>query len=69
MKTITNLDGEKLQVPEEAPERIAAIYGPAYEALTVLGAEDRIVVCADVQFENFPWAKKVYSRISDLPYL
>lgn len=69
MKTITNLDGEELQVPEEAPERIAAIYGPAYEALTVLGAEDRIVVCADVQFENFPWAKKVYSRISDLPYL
>ena len=58
MKTITNLDGEELQVPEEAPERIAAIYGPAYEALTVLGAEDRIVVCADVQFENFPWARK-----------
>ena len=58
-----------MQVPEEAPERIAAVYGPAYEALTVLGAEDRIVVCADVQFENFPWAKKFFSKISDLPYL
>lgn len=27
------------------------------------------MVCADVQFENFPWAKKVFSKISDLPYL
>ncbi len=69
MKIVKNLDGKEMQVPEEAPERIAAVYGPAYEALTVLGAEDRIVVCADVQFENFPWAKKVFSKISDLPYL
>lgn len=69
MKTVVNLDGEELEVFEEAPERIAAIYGPAYEALVVLGAEDRISVCADVQFENFPWAQKVFSRITELPYL
>ena len=30
-----NLDGKEMQVPEEAPERIAAVYGPACEALTV----------------------------------
>ncbi len=58
-----------MTVPREAPERIAAVYGPAYEALVVLGAEDRIVVCSDVQIENFPWAQKVFSRISTLPYL
>lgn len=69
MKTITNLDGETMEVPAEAPQRIAAVYGPAYEALVVLGAEDRIVVCSDVQFENFPWAQKVFSKITGLPYL
>ncbi len=35
MKIVKNLDGKEMQVPEEAPERIAAVYGPAYEALTV----------------------------------
>lgn len=69
MKQIVNLDGNTVSVYEAAPERIAAIYGPAYEVLVVLGAEDRIVVCSDVQFENFPWAGKIFSRINDLPHL
>lgn len=68
-KTITNIDGSEMQVPQEAPERIAAVYGPSYEALVVLGAEDRIVLCSDVQFENFPWAQKIFSKIMKLPYL
>lgn len=67
-KNITNIDGTKLQVPKK-PEKIAAVYGPAYEAMVVLGAEDKIVLCADVQFQNFPWAKKVYKKISKIPYL
>ena len=68
-KTIENIDGSEMRVPAEEPERISAVYGPAYEALVVLGAEDRIVSCADVQFENFPWARKIFRRISSLPYL
>lgn len=68
-KTIQNIDGSEMKVPDKVPERIAAVYGPAYEALVVLGAEDRIVLCSDVQFENFPWARKIFSRIEDLPYL
>lgn len=66
--TISHIDGRELQVPV-APRRVAAVYGPAYEAMVVLGAEDRVVVCADVQFENFPWAKKIFKRIGKLPYL
>ncbi len=67
-RQITLLDGSTAQVPMQA-ERIAAVYGPAYEAMVVLGAEDRVVVCADVQFENFPWAQKIFKRITTLPYL
>lgn len=67
-KTIYDLDGEELRVPVEA-KQIAAVYGPSYEALVVLGAENRIVLCADVQKENFPWAEKVFQRLSTLPCL
>lgn len=68
MKTITDLNGETIQVPEKI-NKIAAVYGPSYESMVVLGAEDKIVVCADVQVEDFPWAKKVFGKISSLPYL
>ncbi len=68
-RQIVNLDGKSMTVPVETPEKIAAVYGPAYEALVLLGAEERIVVCSDVQIENFPWAEKVFSRIGSLPRL
>lgn len=68
LRSVTNIDGKEIQVPEKA-ERIAAVYGPSYEMCAALGAEDRIVTAADVQIENFPWAEKVFSRISDLPCL
>lgn len=60
--------GETAAFPEN-PERLAAVYGPSYELLTVLGAEDKIVVRADVQTADFPWAEKVFSRISETPML
>lgn len=68
LKTIKHIDGTELSVPVNV-ERIGAIYGPSYEALVALGAEDKIVVCADVQFKNFPWAQKIFKHISKLPYL
>jgi len=67
-KTINNLDGSRLSVPVD-PERLAAVYGPSYEALVVLGQEDKIVVCSDVQKDDFPWASVVFSRIGSLPCL
>lgn len=51
------------------PQRLAAVYGPSYEMLVVLGAEDRIVVRADVQTDSFPWAEVVFRRIDEIPYL
>lgn len=68
MKTITDLKGNEIQVPEKI-DKIATVYGPSYESMVVLGAEDKIVVCADVQVQTFPWARKIFSRIDFLPYL
>ena len=67
-KTIYDLDGDPISVPID-PERLAAVYGPSYEALVVLGQEDRIVVRADVQTENLPWAEVVFERITEIPAL
>jgi iron complex transport system substrate-binding protein len=73
IKTVTNTaTGANTNTAAETsdnPQRLAAVYGPSYELLTMLGAEDKIVVRADVQTEDFPWAKKVFSRISQVPIL
>jgi iron complex transport system substrate-binding protein len=67
-RIVLHIDGDEMSVPEYA-ERLGAVYGPSYEALAVLGAEDRIVVRADVQTGNFPWAELVFPRISQVPML
>lgn len=56
-------------VKMQDPKRLAAVYGPSYEALTVLGVENRIVVRADVQTDDFPWAEKVFKKIAEVPAL
>ena len=63
-----NTSSDKAAFPEK-PKRLAAVYGPSYELLVMLGAEDRIVVRADVQTDDFPWAEKVFSRITEIPVL
>ena len=64
----TEAEIDSVPFPED-PQRLAAVYGPSYELLTMLGAEDKIVVRADVQTDDFPWAEKVFSRISEVPAL
>lgn len=49
--------------------RVLRCLRPSYELLTMLGAEDKIVVRADVQTDDFPWAEKVFSRIREVPAL
>ncbi|HIT89185.1 MAG TPA: ABC transporter substrate-binding protein [Candidatus Merdenecus merdavium] len=62
------------QKEEESTElgedkRLAAVYGPSYEMLVVLGQEEHIVVRADVQTDSFPWAEVVFQRIGTIPQL
>lgn len=67
-RIIRDLNGREVKVPQTV-SRIATVYGPAYESMVVLGAEDRIVLCSDVQRDNFPWAHVVFGRMSIVPYL
>lgn len=59
---------QKREFPDD-PQRLAAVYGPSYELLVMLGAEEKIVVRADVQTADFPWAEKVFGRIVETPML
>ncbi len=45
-KTISNGDGSELVVPTVV-DKVAAIWGPSYEKIVMLGAEDKIVACTD----------------------
>ena len=66
--TASGNSGDGVVFPKD-PQRLAAVYGPSYELLTMLGAEDKIVVRADVQTDDFPWAEKIFKRINDVPAL
>jgi len=46
MREIMNGDGTALQVPYKV-ERVAALFGPSYEKVMMLGAEDKIVACSN----------------------
>ena len=58
-RTITNLDGSTFEAPDPVT-RIAAIYGPAYESLVVLGVEELIVVQGGFTPNNYPWCDVVF---------
>ena len=65
-KTIVNLDGTELTVPTKV-ERIGAIFGPSYEKVVMLGAEDKIVFDGDFHINSWPWSNVVYKHVNDVP--
>jgi iron complex transport system substrate-binding protein len=66
-RKIANLDGTAIEVPYDV-ERVACLYGPSYEKVVILGAEDRIVMAMD-QTGVWPWTKVIYKRVSDVAML
>jgi len=54
-REITDLVGRKLNVPV-GPRRIAAMTGPSYEMVFMLGGKDRIAMVKGGHTENFPLA-------------
>jgi iron complex transport system substrate-binding protein len=65
-KTITNVDGTPIEVPVNV-ERVAAIFGPSYEKVVLLGAEDKIVCDGDFHIDGWPWSNVIYKRLNDVP--
>ena len=65
-KTITNVDGTEIQVPVTV-ERIGCLFGPSYEKVVVLGAEDKIVFDGDFHSYSWPWSNVIYQYVNDVP--
>lgn len=65
-KTVTNLDGTEIKVPAKV-EKIGAIFGPSYEKLVMLGAEDKIVFDGDFHINGWPWSNVIYKDLNKVP--
>lgn len=65
-RTITNLDGSEIVVPAEV-KRVAALFGPSYEKVVLLGAEDKIVANGDFHIDGWPWSNRIYKRLNEVP--
>ena len=64
-KDIRNIDGTVITVPDNV-ERVAALFGPSYEKLFMLGVEDEIIADGDFHISGWPWSNRVYKRLEDV---
>ena len=64
-RSVTLSDGYVVEGIPENVERIAALFGPSYERLFVLGAEDKIVACSNSHRDSWPWSHLIYQHIDD----
>lgn len=67
-KTVTDMAGRTVVLPAEV-NKVVPIYGPGYEKIVMLGAEDKIVMCADYHQTHASWAHVVYKKLDLLPAL
>lgn len=65
-RTVTNLDGTVIELPETV-DGVAAIFGPSYEKVVAVGAEDRIICDGDFHLTGWPWSNVIYKRINEVP--
>lgn len=65
-RTITNLDGSTLEVPAVV-NRVACLFGPSYEKVVVLGAEDKIIADGDFHIDGWPWSNIIYKYLNEVP--
>ncbi len=66
VKTIINTDGSEITVPATV-ERIGCLFGPSYEKVVLLGAEDKIVFDGDYHIYSWPWSNIIYQYVNDVP--
>ena len=65
---ITDMAGRTVSVPSTI-NNIVVLYGPGYEKLVMLGAEDKIDACADFHKTHAAWAHIIYKKLDTLPAL
>jgi len=64
--TVTDMAGRQVTF-NTAVNRIVPLFGPGYEKLVILGAEDKLVACADFHQTHCAWAHVIYRNLDKLP--
>lgn len=65
-RTFTHVNGTEITVPYNV-QRIGCLFGPSYEKVVMLGAEDKIVFDGDFHINGWPWSNVIYKRLNDIP--
>jgi iron complex transport system substrate-binding protein len=65
-KTILNCDGSEITVPSTV-DSVGCLFGPSYEKVVMLGAEDKIVFDGDYHIYSWPWSNVIYKHVNDVP--
>lgn len=63
---VTDMAGRTVTLPASI-NNILALYGPAYEKIVMLNAEDKIGMCADYHKTHASWAHVIYKNLDSLP--
>jgi iron complex transport system substrate-binding protein len=64
--TVTDVTGHTLNVASPV-NNLVSLFGPGYEKLVILGAEDKIVACGDFNKTHAAWAHVIYKRLNSVP--
>jgi iron complex transport system substrate-binding protein len=64
--SVTDMAGRTVNFDSQ-PENIVILFGPGYEKLVILGAEDQITACADFHKTHASWAHVIYKYLDSLP--
>ena len=66
-RTVVDLAGREVEIPANV-ERVAAITGPVYETIIMLGAEDQVVITGNGGAKS-GWAHFVSPEYADIPVM
>ncbi len=67
-RTVVDMAGRNVTVPAHV-NSVIPLFGPAYEKLDILGAENLIPVAADFDKTNSAWAHVIYKKLDSLPVM
>lgn len=65
-RTVTDMAGRNVVLPEEVNNAMV-LFGPGYEKMVILDAEDKISICADFHKTHAAWAHVIYKRLDTVP--
>ncbi len=65
-RTVIDMAGRTVALPDEV-SNVMVLYGPGYEKMVILDAEDKISTCADFHKTHASWAHVIYDRLDTVP--